>query len=1026
MYIFSSIFSRLSKIREENLKATDYRVKLTNEILQGIRAIKSYNWETPFRERLDRVRAEELQWIKSAANVRAVLIAALSAAPSFVAVFSLAVYASLGNTVDPAKVFTSLALFNQLRFPLTFFPMLLNSLAEGKISVDRLTRFFSIPDVQDYVMKSMPAGEEKMSIFVEKGSFAWSAAILESQSTLRTQNDTAADLSSSSTSESNFLSDANAAINSTLVTNDHIVEARSQLNDINLRVRRGELVAIVGPTGSGKSTLLHALLGELVKCEGNVSVAGRVAYVPQSTWIPNESLQNVILFGRPMIRSKYRQALAVCGLRKDLELMAAGDATEIGERGINLSGGQKQRVSIARAVYEDADVYLFDDPLSALDNEVGFKVFRDCILHALRKKTRILVTHNLNVLPDVDRIVLMDHTNGRNGCRILDQGSLQDLLARGHDLTRFVKAAESSSSSSDLKSGDDALLAASDDNLTLESSSAVSASPSSALLDCAPDCLVESLLDDSHSTSSSEIVHNLIEDNDNLVHASDSKDVAWADEQESTSPLSASGQLITKEDRGEGAVSWPIYRSYFTEAKKPWLLALVTLSFVLANTSQLWQQWIVAAWTSDVGYVKYPLRVYLVGVALMASGVAGFTWLRSYLGIVLGAEASQAIHARMARQVLRAPLSYFESTPVGRLLQRFSKDLDQIDQQLPGSMGQLIASSLNIMSSMFAICLVTPSFAPFLAVIFSIYFAITIYYRPVARELKRLDSLSRSPIFSHFSETLGGLPVLRVFQRQQMFRRANEVKLDDNLSAYFALKIVDRWLSFRLETLGNLVVLSSIVLAVVSGSRAGATGLSLTNALGITGLMNWAVRNAAETESLMNSVERVYYTAQQTPQEAPRVIDQLSPATFATTIPPLLSSTSLEITDDRETLRSNNDEQESTHSLLPRSDAELVTSGWPWQGGVVFEDAVLRYRPDFQPVLRGVTLQIAPGERVGIVGRTGSGKSSLLRGLQRLSELDSGRILVDGVDISHLGVDTVRSSMSIIPQDPVLFSGSIR
>lgn len=462
---------------------------------------------------------------------------------------------------------------------------------------------------------------------------------------------------------------------------------------------------------------------------------------------------------------------------------------------------------------------------------------------------------------------------------------------------------------------------------------------------------------------------------------------------------------MTNEERGDGPVGLSIYKAYFAAAKRPRLLLFIVLSFMLANGSSLLQQWVVAAWTSDLTYSKHPMIVYLLGTALMATNVAIFTWLRTYLGVVFGAAASKAIHEQMAARVLHAPLSFFESTPVGRLLQRFSKDLEAIDQQLAGSIGQLLSSSFSIAGSMVAICLVTPAFAPGLAMVVAVYFAITNYYRPVARELKRLDSLTRSPIYSHFSEALAGLPVLRAFHKQSLFRQVNEGRLDDNLSAFTALKVIDRWLSFRLESLGNVIVFAASALAVLNGSRAGSTGLSLTNALGVTGLLNWgkllslytiiaiifytnvlmllaAVRNAAETESLMNSVERVYFTINDTPQEAAQVIQP--------------------------------------------SDDSLLQAGWPQTGAISFRSVGLKYRPDLDPVLRGVSLDIKAGERVGIVGRTGSGKSSLMRVLQRLSEVNGGQILVDGVDLASIGIDTARRAMSIIPQDPALFSASVR
>ena len=995
---------KLSTLRAANSKLTDSRVKLTTEILQGVRAIKAYNWEQPFIDKLTELRDKEMKSLTASANTRAILISVLSTAPSLVAVVTLALYAFLGNALTPTKVFTALALFNQLRFPLIFFPMLLNTLAEGKVSLNRLTDFLLSDEIEEYVQRNEFSKDNDV-INIHQGNFSWSSSNVEGS-----QN-------------------------------------RGGLINTNINVKKGELVAVVGPVGSGKSTLLSALLGELHKESGSVSVDGRVAYVPQAAWIPNESLRNVVLFGKSYNERKFRSTIRVCGLEKDLQLLDNGDQTEIGERGVNLSGGQKQRVSIARAVYDEADIYLFDDPLSALDAEVGAKLFQECIKSSLKDKTRILVTHQLNVLPEVDRIIIMGKDENSNANKIVDQGTLYELLSRGHDLSKLVRekqqqqveneeihpdtvivpnnAIERKASNSteehvpildqgksEEKPNIDVsiLLNGEIENMMVGNASAivdiVEIVPTGGLVDnCGSN--VDCLLEEGHSSQSEDKLLHLTESEkeDTPMKSVTSSHSVSPEKTINEEPVEVSStrKLMTVEERAEGAVNLSVYQAYIKAASNPTLLFLIMVSFTFANASQILQQWVVAAWTSDAGYVKRPLAVYLGGVSFMAACVAFFNWSRTYIQCLLGAAASRKLHKDMTRQVLMAPLSYFESTPIGRLIQRFSKDLDQIDQQLPGSFAQLISSSLSIAGSMVAVSIVTPSFGFVMIPIFAIYFRITNYYRNVARELKRLDSISRSPIFSHFTETLGGLSVIRSFTRQKMFKTTNELKIDDNVAAYFSLKIVDRWLSVRLELLGNCVVFFSALLAVISGSRAGAAGLSLNNALSVTSLLNWAVRNGAETESLMNSVERVFYTTSQTPSEAASVVDSIS-------------------SDAYRFMASKN----NPNMIVPSSDAELLSSGWPWKGGITFTDVQMRYRSDFEPVLRGVDLHIAPGESVGIVGRTGSGKSSLFRCLLRLTELESGSICIDGVDISAIGLQALRSSISIIPQDPELFSGSIR
>jgi ABC-type multidrug transport system fused ATPase/permease subunit len=699
---------RISQLREENLQATDKRVKLTNELLQGIRAIKSYNWEAPFATQLAAIREAELHGLKSAANMRSLLVSTLSTAPSIVAVCTLATYALLGNELSPTKVFTSLALFNQLRFPLIFYPMLLNSLAEGRVSLKRLTQFLLTEEVQNYVETTdsqSSEGEEllhqhstprrrarEVAVRVTDGTFTWGSKCGVDDSRNGTHIRELSSVAAESTAGSDSTHNAG---------NVTIASSRDQLHNVNLSIRRGQLIAVIGPTGCGKSTLLHALLGELNKCAGSVMVKGRVAYVPQSTWIPNESLRNVILFGRPLEQARYERVLNMCGLSRDLELLEAGDQTEIGERGVNLSGGQKQRVSVARAVYDDADVYLFDDPLSALDNSVGAKLFMDCIKRGLAGKTRILVTHQLGVLSQVDRIVLMDHSGEGGACRILDQGTLRELLRRGHDLTKYVTekappeeaSVSAGATGTAVESAGLSLPIAVPDAVVPASNTTTAQVNENIVTSTVPPTggLVEQAVPSDNSVpvaepiiSAAAIVHSaplnvteqpIISVTDasikGAVNGATRAETAGrhevmtsirADVTAPPVPVATSKprrQLISKEDRAEGAVGAHVYRAYAAAANKPVLLALAVLSVLMSNVCLTWQQWIVAAWTSDTQYASHPLAVYLSGVTITALMVGTFNYLRTYFGVLFGVESSRTIHGRMIDKVLHAPLAFF-------------------------------------------------------------------------------------------------------------------------------------------------------------------------------------------------------------------------------------------------------------------------------------------------------------------------------------------------------------------------------
>ena len=675
--------------------------------------------------------------------MRSLLVCALSTAPSIVAVCTLATYALLGNELGPTKVFTSLALFNQLRFPLIFYPMLLNTLAEGKVSLRRITRFLLSDEVQNYVRTAEEECEDealsrrraKESIRVTNASFAWESqcvvqtpatAALPALSTSSTVSSSRSDIANST--DSSTTSGANSSeISSERPANVSVAVNRDRLVDVDLTVRKGQLVAVIGPTGSGKTTLLNALMGELYKCSGDVLVKGSVAYIPQSAWIPNDSFQNVVLFGRPLEKARYHRILRMCGLEKDLQLLEAGDQTEIGERGTNLSGGQKQRISVARAVYENADIYLFDDPLSALDNTVGTKLFNNCIKRGLAGKTRILVTHQLDVLAAVDKIILMDQEGEGGACRILDQGTLRELMNRGHDLTKYVTEKSESMEESDslnaqtgavsvlnpkiptgADSSQNATVSTEHDNTASELLCPCVVPPSGGLLDGLQDDSItsgvssadeeglqeeRSELQCESATEQAEPVVEVVNSADEsstplksdsrvdtkpAVHLTSSTLLSPSDP---ANPLATSTattpttitpppttppppakspiKLIAREERMEGAVGTEIYRAYIRAANQPMLLALLVLSVLLSNASLVWQQWVVAAWTSDPGYIRRPLAVYLGGMMAMASLVGLFNYLRTYFGVLFGVEASRTIHRKMIDRVVHAPLSFF-------------------------------------------------------------------------------------------------------------------------------------------------------------------------------------------------------------------------------------------------------------------------------------------------------------------------------------------------------------------------------
>jgi len=412
-------------------------------------------------------------------------------------------------------------------------------------------------------------------------------------------------------------------------------------------------------------------------------------------------------------------------------------------------------------------------------------------------------------------------------------------------------------------------------------------------------------------------------------------------------------QLVTKEDRAEGAVQLKVYKAYFKYMQDPIMIAFSVLAYVIANGAIIGQQLVVSWWSSDPTYQHRSLLFYSSGVALMAIFVAFFNFWRTYFSLVLGIHASINMHHSLLFRVLGAPIAFFDTTPLGRIIQRFSKDFDQVDQQLVQQFGMLVMCILQMFNSLVVILRATPVFVLGIIPVGKIYFKIMNFFRAVSRELKRLDAIGRSPIYSHFGETLGGLSSVRAFAHEHRFTVKNERLVDANMASYFALKVVDRWLNMRLETLGNMVTFSVATLAVYTVSRghlsAGLAAFALTQSLSVAGLLNWAVRCLSETENIMNSVERIQYMATETKQEAPYVIP----------VPVTAVKTDLAIIPDEHFQQKGDDNTAS--SIL--SDKALIESGWPWQGQVTFQNVRMRYRQETELVLKGVNLVIKPGEK---------------------------------------------------------------
>ena len=719
-------------------------------------------------------------------------------------------------------------------------------------------------------------------------------------------------------------------------------DSTTVLHNVNLTVPKGSLTIIVGPVGCGKTSLALSMLNELRRHSGSVVCKGSVSFVAQSAWILNTTLRDNILFSHSPDIDYYNHVLSVCALEHDLELLPNGDLTEIGERGINLSGGQKQRVSIARAVYSGSDIIILDDPLSALDSEVARRVFEDCIVEDLVGRTRVMVTNQLHFLDKADQIVVLDtrvEEDGQSVGYVKEVGSYQQLLDQGLDFAALMAKhhnVDGSEGESDVENVEEK------ENGVTDPTSPAKAKGK------APD--------------------------DAVVATEEKK-------------KKKKGKLMTVEERAQGAVKFDVYKKYITAGSHGKLMfALLIFVSLLTQATMLGSGLWVSHWSKkssdDDSSDPEPGKAYYIGIyAAIGIGFGICTFFRLYVIALLGIGSSKSLHSNLLTSILTAKSTFFDTTPIGRIIARFSKDLDQVDNMLGGSINFCLHTMLTVLTVLLLICIITPFFTFILPFLFVTYFYIMNFYRESSRELKRLDSVTRSPVYAHFSATLGGLSTIRAYDVGERFKTLNAEAIDRNHRASFMLKMGDRWLALRLELLGILIVTGAVLFAVLNRGDIdpGLAGLTLSWAMNVTGMLGWTVRSFANLENHMNSVERILHYSDNIDHEGKREIE-----------------------------------------------GKPESKQWPGTGRIVMKSLHVKYRPELEVVLKGIDAEILPGEKVGVVGRTGSGKSTLMLSLLRLIETHQGKIIIDGEDISEIGLKQLRSLLSIIPQDPVLFSGSVR
>ncbi|KAI3422991.1 uncharacterized protein J3R85_011520 [Psidium guajava] len=853
------------KYQRRLMEAQDKRLKAIAEALANMKVLKLYAWEQHFKKAIEELRKDESEWIEAVSWQQGYSLVLLWSLAILVPAVTFWACYFMSISLTASNVFTFLASLRIVQEPIRLIPDVVRSFIQAKVSLARIAAFLEAPELE-----SKPAEQERDNEVLETAVFLDTREISWDSGTSK------------------------------------------ELRNINLSVRKGEKVAICGEVGSGKSTLLAAILGEVPFINGIVRVYGRMACVSQTAWIQTGTIQENILFGSAMDYVKYREVIQKCSLAKDIKMFPFGDQTQIGERGVNLSGGQKQRIQLARALYQDADVYLLDDPFSAVDAHTATSLFNEYVMKAVSGKTVLLVTHQVDFLPAFNSILLM------SSGQIVGTGSYDQLMASCQKFQDLVFAHNMTSGS-----GNRIAIASSGrpDNLKQEIQT----------------IFIEEQLEASLGT-----------------------------------------QLTKHEEREMGDSGFKPYLQYLKHHKGILFFTLATISHIFFIAGQFVQNYWLASEVNNTSVSTIELNSVYTGICI---ALPLLLLIRSYFIVYLGCAASDSIFSVLLHSLIRAPMSFYDSTPLGRILSRVSSDLSIIDIDMAFKLTISLASTMNTYSNLLVLAFLT---WPVLFVIIPMIYLTQIiqkHYYASSNELMRINGTTKSTLASHLAESIAGVMTIRAFGQEDRFFSRSLCLIDANASPYFHSFSANEWLVQRLEVL-CIIVLTSSALALtfldLGSSSSGYVGMALAVGLSLNVFLVFSVQSQCSLSNLVVSVERLeqYMHIQ---SEAPEVIEDSRPPQH-----------------------------------------------WPSSGNVEICDLKVRYRPDSPFVLHGITCKIKGGHKIGIVGRTGSGKTTLISALFRLVEPTNGRIIVDGLDITTIGLHDLRSHFGVIPQDPTLFGGTVR
>ena len=936
------LISTQVKLRQKSmLEKKDICMKVTTETLENIKILKLYNWENEFKNKILKARKIEMDYNRRRLVMLNLIRIMNYLCPILVSILTIGLYNLFNDCFNISTMLIGLSIFSKLQNPIKLLQNLINMFIETIVSFQRIEDFLKQPDVQrEIVHKGEYNIDGEYAIKIKGGNFSWGLKQNNDQSNLTEKihnkiikNEKKENVSSQKNKKKNFSNNKRNyyQFNENPKEKEEYNEKEKEgykiqmnvpedaeydinLKNINLEIKPRELVAIIGEVGSGKTSLLQAIINNLIllnpkECDG-IHINGKIGYSAQLPWISNDTIRNNIIFSKPYNEEKYKKIINLCQLKEDLETFEGKDLTEIGEKGVNLSGGQKARISLARLLYNEPDIYLFDEPIAAVDANVGQKIMENCIINYLNGKTRIVVTHALNYLKYMDKIIYM-----KSG-KIEWYGNYKEIQNQSFYSKLMIKK--------DLKNN-----------------------------------IKENI------TENNSFNQNKEEDDNNKIV-----------------------KLTKDEELIHGKIKLKIYLEYFRYMGGICfiIINIIIMCFWQANKggSDLW----LAYWSEDQNQEKSKNnKNYKWLFFLIFSGLGIFSLFFTILRIILLTKGiirlGTELHKDMIEKLIKAPINLFhEIIPRGQIYNRLSKDLDNLFLSM-WVFGDILISSLSVITS-FVLCgIYDPYSLCYMPIVFIFGYYITSFFLSGSRNINRMASISLSPILNIINETLSGISTIRAFEEENFYREKYFEKINNSLNINNISKGANLWFQEQFKLLSILYLTYLVIKSILYEDTLTAQSCSIMFTYGVL---------------LQDHLGSIFY---------------------------FCSNFEINMVSMERCLNYTNLIQEKP-SDISEIDNKLKKEKWPQKGEISFKNFSVKYRPDTDIVLKNLNLTIKPGEKVGVCGRTGSGKSTLCLCLFRILEAEEGQIFIDGVDISTIGLDLLRNSITIIPQDPCLMEGTLK